>query len=242
MNKIIISPTVKQTIEKARDIFMESYEQSIQKRGSFSVVLSGGRTPKPLYENLSRIEKIRWDKVHVFWGDERLVPPDHSDSNYRLAYDTLFSKISIPDENIYRIKGELSPKDAAVDYQNILTRYFEAHEKKLDLILLGMGTNGHTASLFPGTDALLESTRWVVPNFIPELKAWRITLTFPAIFSARKIIVLITGDEKAETLQAVLEGDEGNDQFPIKRILSIKNGVFWIVDQKAGKLLTSKNT
>lgn len=242
MNNIIISPTVKQTIEKAEDIFLESYEQSVRDRGSFSVVLSGGHTPKPLYENLSKTEKIRWNKMHIFWGDERPVPPTHSDSNYRLAYDTLLSNISIPDENIFRIKGELNPKDAAIDYQNTLNKYFDARDKKFDLILLGMGTNGHTASLFPGTDALLEATRWVVPNFVPELNSWRITLTFPAIFSARKIIVLITGDEKAETLKSVFEGEESDDFYPIKRILSAKNEVNWIVDHQAGKLLASKNT
>ena len=240
MNKIIISSTAKQTIEKAGDIFLESYEQSIRKQGYFSVVLSGGHTPKPLYEHLSRVDKIQWDKVHIFWGDERLVPPDHPDSNYGMAYASLLSKISIPDENIFRIKGELSPEDAANDYQKTLNKYFDAHEKKFDLLLLGMGPEGHTASLFPGTDALLESTRWVVPNFVPKLNAWRITLTFPAILSARKIIVLITGSEKAEILKTVLEGDKANDQIPIKRILSTKNEVLWIADQQAGKLLSAK--
>lgn len=240
MNKIIISSSVNQTIEKAREIFFESYEQSIQSRGYFSAVLSGGHTPRPLYESLSRTENIQWDKVYVFWGDERLVPPDHPDSNYLLAYDSLLAKISIPDENVYRIKGELSPNNAADDYQNSLDGYFDSHEKKFDLLLLGMGTNGHTASLFPGTDALHESTRWVTSNFVPELNAWRITLTYPAIFSARKIIVLITGEEKAETFKAVLEGEENNDYYPIKRILPIKSEVFWIADQQAGKLLSER--
>jgi 6-phosphogluconolactonase len=241
MNKIIISPTVKQTIEKARDIFLESYEQSVKNKGYFSVVLSGGHTPKPLYEELSGIDNIRWEKVYIFWGDERLVPPEHDDSNYHLAYDTLLSKISIPEKNITRIKGELSPNDAAADYHKALEKYFNAHERKFDLILLGMGTNGHTASLFPGTDALLESTRWVVSNFVPELNAWRITLTYPAIISAGKIMVLVTGEKKAKTLKSVLEGKENNNDYPITRILSIKNEVMWVVDHEAGKFLSVRN-
>jgi 6-phosphogluconolactonase len=241
VNKLIISPTVKTTIKNAGDIFLESYEQSIQKRGYFSIVLSGGHTPKPLYEHLSRMDEIRWDKVHIFWGDERHVPPDHHDSNYRLAYNALLSKITIPKENIFRIKGELSPEITAEDYQKTLNRYFDTHEKKFDLVILGMGVDGHTASLFPGTDAFLETTHWVVANFVPKLDAWRITLTFPAILSARKIVVLIIGDEKAETLKEVLEGDEDNNNFPIKRILSTNNDIVWIVDHQAGRLLSARN-
>lgn len=236
MNKIIISPTTKKTIESAAEFFMDCYTESIRDRGYFSVVLSGGSTPKPLYEYLSYVDNIQWDKVFVFWGDERNVPPDHHASNYRLAYDALLSRVSIPKENIFRIKGELSPKSAADDYNNTLNSFFDYHEKIFDLIILGMGTDGHTASLFPGSDALREESCWVVHSFISQLDSWRITLTFPAIDLARKIIVLVVGEKKAEILKTVLEEDKIN--FPIKKISSSNNEITWIVDHKAGKLLS----
>jgi 6-phosphogluconolactonase len=238
VNKIIISPTTKKTIESAAEFFMDCYTESIRDRGYFSVVLSGGSTPKPLYEYLSYEDNIQWDKVFVFWGDERNVPPDYHTSNYRLAYDALLSRVSIPKENIFRIKGELSPKSAADDYNNTLNRFFDYHEKTFDLIILGMGTDGHTASLFPGSGALQEEIRWVAPNFIPKFNSWRITLTYPAINLARKIIVLVVGEEKAEILKTVLEEDEDKDNLPIKNISSSNKDVTWIVDHKAGKLLS----
>jgi 6-phosphogluconolactonase len=238
VNKIIISPTTNKTIESASKFFLDCYLESIHDRGYFSVVLSGGSTPEPLYENLSHVDKIQWDKVFVFWGDERNVPPDHPNSNYRMAYDSLLSQVSIPEENVFRIKGELSPESAADDYNNTLNSFFDYHEKIFDLIILGMGTDGHTASLFPGSDALREETRWVVHNFISQLESWRITLTFPAIVLAREIIVLVVGEKKAEILKTVLEEDEDNDNLPIKNIASSNKEITWIVDQKAGRLLS----
>jgi 6-phosphogluconolactonase len=242
VNNIIISPTKSKTIESATGLFLDCYTESIQERGYFSVVLSGGSTPKPLYEYLSYVEKIEWDKVFVFWGDERIVPSDHQASNYRLAYNSLLSRVSIPEENVFRIKGELSPESAANKYNNALDSFFDSHEKKFDLIILGMGIDGHTASLFPGSDALQEENRWVVPNYIPKLDSWRITLTYPAINLARKIIVLVVGEEKAKILKTVLEEDEDNDNLPIKHISSSNKEITWMIDREAGRFLSLYNT
>jgi 6-phosphogluconolactonase len=158
VKKIIISPNSEESIEIAADYFVNTASDSIQKRGCFSVVLSGGKTPKPLYKYLKNpaiSNKINWEKVFIYWGDERNFPPDHPDSNFHLADEALLSHVPIPKRNIFRIKGELSPNNAAEDYNKTLEKFI-IKINKFDLIFLGMGNDGHTASLFPGTDALYE--------------------------------------------------------------------------------------
>lgn len=176
-----------------------------------TIALSGGSTPKKMHEMLARKERIDWSNVHVFWGDERTVPPDHPDSNYRMAKETLLDLIGIPDSNIHRMKGEIDPEDAALQYEAEIRSVFrlvEGEIPRFDVILLGMGADGHTASLFPGTDALTETDRLVVANHVPQLQTTRLTLTYPVLNNARLVIFLVAGNDKAEAANECLVGSE----------------------------------
>lgn len=209
-----------------------------QTRDPFTVALSGGSTPRRLYEVLAAPpfrERVPWGRVHVFWGDERCVPPDHSDSNYRLAREALLDKIPILAENVHRIWGEMPPDQAAAAYQTELEAVVGVNGR-LDLILLGMGADGHTASLFPGTEALEERERAVVAVYVERLQAWRVTLTLPVINAARQVLFLVTGAAKAEIVQAVLEGPEG--RFPAQQIRPTAGQLTWLVDVAAASRLT----
>ena len=209
-----------------------------QTRDPFTVALSGGSTPRRLYEVLAAPpfrERVPWGRVHVFWGDERCVPPDHSDSNYRLAREALLDKIPILAENVHRIWGEMPPDQAAAVYQTKLEAVLGVNGR-LDLILLGMGADGHTASLFPGTEALEERERAVVAVYVERLQAWRVTLTLPVINAARQVLFLVTGAAKAEIVQAVLEGPKG--RFPAQQIRPTAGQLTWLVDVAAASRLT----
>lgn len=209
-----------------------------QTRDPFTMALSGGSTPRRLYEVLAAPpfrERVPWGRVHVFWGDERCVPPDHSDSNYRLAREALLDKIPILAENVHRIWGEMPPDQAAAAYQTELEAVLGVNGR-LDLILLGMGADGHTASLFPGTEALEERERAVVAVYVERLQAWRVTLTLPVINAARQVLFLVTGAAKAEIVQAVLEGPEG--RFPAQQIRPTAGQLTWLVDVAAASRLT----
>ena len=209
-----------------------------QTRDPFTVALSGGSTPRRLYEMLAAPPfrgRVPWGRVHVFWGDERCVPPDHSDSNYRLAREALLDEIPILAENVHRIWGEMPPDQAAAAYQTELEAVVGVNGR-LDLILLGMGADGHTASLFPGTEALEERERAVVAVYVERLQAWRVTLTLPVINAARQVLFLVTGAAKAEIVQAVLEGPEG--RFPAQQIRPTAGQLTWLVDVAAASRLT----
>ncbi|MBC7814247.1 MAG: 6-phosphogluconolactonase, partial [Burkholderiales bacterium] len=183
-------------------------EAAMSTRGHFSIALSGGATPKALYELLATDEFTRyidWSFVRVFWGDERCVAPDHYDSNYRMAKDTLLEYVRIPVGNIYRIRGEYDPQTAADEYEKSLRSYFlrgtrplSERQPRFDLVLLGIGEDGHTASLFPGTEALNEEVRWVSANYVEQLDTWRVTLTPSALNAAANVLFLVTGAKKAE--------------------------------------------
>lgn len=216
-------------------------QRAIDSSGRFSIALAGGSTPRSLYQLLtSEMFKIRlaWEKVHVFWGDERPVPPEHPDSNFRMAQETLLSGVSISAGNIHRMKGELPPQDAAREYENELRRFFSEHPwPQLDLVLLGMGDDGHTASLFPNTAALQEKERWVTANPVEKLSTIRITLTVPAINAARHVLFLVQGENKAEPLKAVIEGSHQPENFPSQFIQPAQGTLVWMVDKAAGAQL-----
>src|SRR5215212_4522615 len=185
----------------AAEVFVRLSIEAVGGRGAFSVALSGGTTPRRVYELLASDEyraRVEWPKVHVFFGDERNVPPDHADSNYRMAREALLSKVPIPGDNVYRMHGELDANEAAKQYGEMLKEKFG--DGGLDMVLLGMGDDGHTASLFPGTEALGETKHRCVANYVEKLKAWRITLTAPFINRARCATVLVSGKSKAERL------------------------------------------
>ena len=224
----------------AAEVFVEAARQANSNRGSFLVTLSGGSTPAGLYRLLA-IEPYRnmvdWAKAFIFWGDERCVPPDDEGSNYHQADDTLLRHIPIPGENIQRIKGELAPVEASDDYTQTLKRFAapDLDWPRFDLVLLGMGADGHTASLFPGSP--LESSAPTLPvtaNYQGR-PAQRVTLT-PAVFnSARIILFLVSGADKAETLSRVLSDLSIPEQLPAQRIQPADGEVIWLVDEAAGR-------
>jgi 6-phosphogluconolactonase len=200
----------------------------------FFVALAGGNTPRGLYELLARPpyrDQINWSTVHLFWGDERCVPPDHPQSNYRMVEQSLLSHIDIPVQNIHRIKGELDPQQAAATYADRLREILASGQ--LDLVLLGMGSDGHTASLFPGTLALRERKRTVVSLYVDKLDAWRVTMTLPMLNRARNILFLVSGAAKAPALARIVDGDP----LPARRVRPVHSQVTWLVDRAAAQML-----
>ncbi len=218
---------------------------AVQAKGLFSLALSGGSTPKSLYALLAEDSSFRaevpWDNTHFFWGDERHVPPEHPESNYRMAQETLLSKVPVPSENIHRIKAEdPNAQRAAGEYEETLRAFFRLKAGEIprfDLVLLGMGLDGHTASLFPGTEALREGKRLVVANWVEKLHAHRITMTLPVFNRGAMVLFLVSGEEKAETLRRVLAGRRGKDRFPSQLIRPTHGKLLWLVDRGAGHLL-----
>lgn len=219
-------------------------EDAISERGRFSLVLSGGSTPGGLYELLAESpcrERIDWSKVHLFWGDERYLPLDDEESCYRLANDTLISKVSIPAEQVHAFETDLAdPQTAADRYTQTLRDYFGADQARFDLVLLGMGPDGHTASLFPGHASLNadEATWVVVERDSPKPPPLRLSLTLPLLNQARTIVFLVTGDDKAERLQEVLQSDEA-PTLPSARVRPENGDLIWLVDSAAGAALAT---
>jgi 6-phosphogluconolactonase len=211
--------------------------EAIEERGRFAVVLAGGSTPKAMYEVLARdyADRIDWSKVNVFFGDERTVPPDHEDSNYRMASETLLDRV--PVGSIHRMRGELPPDEAATAYEKELRTFFAAEDvPRFDLILLGVGGDGHTASLFPETSALEVHDRLVVANPVLKLDTTRITLTVPVINAARAVDFLVAGEDKAGPLEKLLEGDPDPRAYPAALIQPVGE-VEWMLDHSAASLL-----
>ncbi len=247
MKKIQIYPTAEDVIYKAASLFISSAEDAINQNGVFSTALSGGSTPTPLYEFLaqdSSADNLDWNRIHFYWSDERPVPPNHPDSNFRQAYHSLLKPRLIPPENIHRIPGELDPITAAQTYQQEILTKFNETPARFNLILLGMGTDGHTASLFPGTKAVTnpQQNEWVTANHVPQHSTWRITFTPGLINAAEQVIFLVTGQSKAETLLNVLEGTYLPEQYPSQLIKPSNGNLTWLIDQEAGRLLSSSQS
>ena len=208
--------------------------RAVEDRGTFSIALSGGNTPRPVDELLAREpyrSQIDWGRIQVFFGDERCVPPDSEQSNYRMAREALLSKVPIPQENIHRIRGEIDPHEAAIQYGQLLKDRFA--DCGLDLVLLGMGPDGHTASLFPGTQALHEATHRCVANYVEKLKSWRVTMTAPFINRARAVLFLVSGADKAQALAQVLQGPRDADRLPAQLIRPTGGALTWLLDAAA---------
>ncbi|MBI4472027.1 MAG: 6-phosphogluconolactonase [Acidobacteria bacterium] len=218
----------------------ESIRAGIEARGRFSIALAGGQTPRALYMHLAAqfARNLPWSKVHLFWGDERYVPHDDVRSNYRLARETLLDRIDLPAQNVYAIPTHFAdPDEAARSYETTLKDFFSPDPPRFDLILLGMGPDGHTASLFPGTPAVDEQARWVVAVRAPAEPPVRITLTVPAIRQAGAVYFLISGKDKAEMLRNVLTGDGAPTKYPAAVVLrSAPNAVCW-TDEAAASLV-----
>jgi 6-phosphogluconolactonase len=221
----------------AAERFVELAQVAIDARDSFSVALAGGSTPKRTYELLAsqaHQQQVDWSKVHIFFGDERCVPQDHSESNYRMANEALISRVSTPLPNVHRINGLGDAVANASLYEEELRTFFNrASWPRFDLVLLGMGDDGHTASLFPGTKALVEQRAWVVASWIEKFGGFRITLTAPVINHAANIIFLVTGASKAERLLEVLRGPRNSQKLPSQLIQPLDGSLVWLVDKAA---------
>lgn len=233
--------------KRAAQEFVQAATAAVRAKGSFNVALAGGSTPKALYSFLVSDPALRsqvpWDKLHLFFGDERHVPPDHPDSNFRMAMESMISKSPLKPEQVTRIKGEYPDAEkAALEYEKALRDYFKLKDgdnPRFDIVLAGMGNEGHTLSLFPGTKALHADGRLVARNWIGKLYTERITLTAPAASNSAEVIFMVTGADKALALKAVLEGPFEPEQLPAQ-LLQPKNGkLLWLVDSTAGSMLTS---
>lgn len=223
--------------EAAARGFAATAAEAIEERGRFAVVLAGGSTPKAAYEILARdyADRVDWSRVHVFFGDERTVPPEHEDSNYRMAREALLDHV--PVGGVHRMQAELPPDEAAAAYEEELRAFFRTEEfPDFDLILLGIGGDGHTASLFPETSALEIHDRWVVANPVLKLETTRITLTVPVINAARAVYFLVAGEGKAEALREILGGAPDPREYPAS-LIQPSNGPEWMLDRAAASLL-----
>jgi 6-phosphogluconolactonase len=240
--EIKIFPTVDALNRFAAERFVNLSVETINERGIFTVALSGGSTPKGLYtlladENEPFREKIDWTKTHFFWGDERCVAPDAPESNFKMAFDAMLSKVESPPENIHRFPTEKSDPQLFADEMESELRHFFQVEKggfpAFDLILLGLGADGHTASLFPSTSALNETNRLVVANYVEKFQTFRLTLTANLINHSRQIIFLVAGADKAEALREVLQGKFQPEKYPAQLIQPISGKILFLADEKS---------
>jgi 6-phosphogluconolactonase len=251
LQEIEIYRDAERLAQAVADHFVRLARQAVANNGRFAVALAGGSTPRAAYTLLARDEfatRVDWSLVHVFWGDERCVPADHAGSNYRMAREALLDRVPLPPENVHRIRGELEPAKAAAEYESALRAFFspsaedrqangKTHVTRFDLILLGMGDDGHTASLFPGTAAISEHTRWVMPNFVEKLDTWRVTLTSAVINAAANVTFVVSGSGKAERLRQVVTGPYQPDALPAQLVNPDRGRLRWLADEGAAALL-----
>ena len=231
---------------KAASIISAS-AQTAWSKGRFSLVLAGGNTPRMLHDILCSSQHpfmgtLPWGRIHFFWGDERHVPPDHSASNFDMVMTTLLSRVPVPVENIHRMCGEMFPIEAASRYEKHCREFFNIEGTgfpRFDLIVLGMGSDGHTASLFPGSEALQETSRWVLGVPGPTDRSQRITLTPPVLNAARAVLFLVAGEDKATALREVLYGDHDPEKWPAQIVQPRPGRMIWLVDRAAAKELKS---
>jgi 6-phosphogluconolactonase len=231
---------------RAATVIIQYIKETLDVKDFFTLVLSGGSTPRTTYEILSSDEtlrsKIPWEKIHFFWGDERHVTPDHKESNYRMANEVMLSRVPVPRGNIHRIKSE-NPNAlrAAEQYEEELYEFFQlrrGHLPRFDCVLLGMGTDGHTASLFPGTEAIYEKSRLVVATWVEQFQMYRITLTLPVLNNADFVIFIVSGNEKAAILKAVIEEKEQPHCLPAQLIEPNHGRLLWLLDEEAARQLS----
>jgi 6-phosphogluconolactonase len=222
---------------EAASLFINASRDSIAARKKFVVAISGGSTPRRLYTLLSSSpcrDQVDWQKVHFFWADERCVRKEDGASNFKTVYDRLLSKVPIPNQNIHRIKGEEEPEKAARDYEADIKEFFGGSGLPVfDLVLLGMGEDGHTASLFPGSKSLEETARLVIPVYAEKPNQNRVTLTLAVLNNAAQILFLVAGTSKATVLSEILKDENKRREFPAGRIRPVRGTVIWLIDQEA---------
>jgi 6-phosphogluconolactonase len=242
--RILVCQTQEELFEAAAQIVVQAVSIKRELGHSYSVALSGGSTPQRLFARLAADPyrgKVDWSSIHVFWGDEREVPPDHADSNFRMAKEHLLDRVPIPPDQVFRMEGERPAQEAAVRYEDVLQRAFSLKNKEVvpcfDLILLGMGPDGHTASLFPKTSVLEETKQWVAAPWVEKLHTHRITLTPPVFNAAHRILFVVSGLDKAQAAQAVLEGPSQLRQYPAQLVNPVQGEVIWLMDREAASQL-----
>lgn len=226
---LFIANDTAEAIAFATEHWIHSAKQAIQQRGKFAVALSGGSTPKAIYQALSHEKDLDWTKVFLFWSDERSVPPDHPDSNYKMAMES-FGKLPIPPHQIFRMKAEEHREQNAKDYEEKIRHHLGKH--LFDLVMLGVGEDGHTASLFPNTEALHVEDRLVVPNYVEAHKTWRMTFTFPCINQSAKIAFYALGASKQTIIPQVLNAPIVSS-YPASKIGTPEHPALWILDKAA---------
>jgi len=239
------------TLATPQDLFAAAAEEvvraandAVSQRGRFTIALSGGSTPRGLHTVLAANARasLPWDRMFFFWGDERHVPPTDPESNYRMAEETLLSRVPVAPANVFRIPAENPDAGAAAAaYEQMLRKFFALQAgafPRFDLILLGMGPDGHAASLFPGTAALKEKSRLVVANWVEKFKTFRITLTLPVLNAAHCVVFLVSGTEKAAALHEVLQTDAPGEQYPSKLVRPTDGRLIWLVDRAAASGLS----
>jgi 6-phosphogluconolactonase len=232
--KILVFDTAEQLALAAAERFVEDAHEAISEHDRFSVSLAGGNTPRRVYELLATEfrDRIHWSGVYLFFGDERCVPPDHIESNYRMVYNTMISKVAIPPKNVHRIIGERDPNESARLYEIQLRTFFAGLSwPRFDFVFLGMGEDGHAASLFPGSDALEEKSRWVVAVNPQQEGPARITLTLSVFNHAADILFLVTGKDKARRVAEVLRGTHGHQPVPAQLVDPVNGSCAWFLDK-----------
>jgi len=240
-----VLPTPAATARAAAQFFSDVALKAATERGVARIAISGGTTPKSMFELLADpgepfLKQVPWDRIELYWVDERCVLPDHAESNYRMTKEALLSKAPLPEERVHRMEGELEPEVAAARYESVIRNTFKlegAETPTFDLILLGMGDDGHTASLFPHTEALNELSRIVVPNHVPQKDAWRLTLTWPVINQGREAAFLIEGGAKAQVVHHVFLGPYQPDTYPSQIIRPANGRLTLLLDRAAAAKL-----
>lgn len=223
-----------ETLQFAKEHWIHSAKRSIQQRGRFAVALSGGSTPKAIYQLLSKEKDLEWDKVYLFWSDERGVPSDHPESNYKMSMESGLKHLPIPPDQIFRMTAEKDPERNARDYEEKIRRVLG--KSLFDLVMLGVGEDGHTASLFPNSPALSIEDRLVAAHFLPEKKSWRMTLTFPCINNSNQSAIYALGIQKAPIVRTVLDAPIISS-YPASRIGTSQHKTLWILDSDAASRL-----
>jgi 6-phosphogluconolactonase len=239
-----VLPDAQRLADAAAHRFVSSANAAIEARGRFLVSLSGGSTPRSVYERLAAepcASSVDWSRVHILWGDERCVPPDHESSNYRMAREALLDHVPVPLAHVHRIRGEDDPAEAAMAYERVLRAVLRtpigpprtAPASRLDLVLLGLGSDGHTASLFPGSASLQVHGRWVVADYVRAVSMWRVSLTAIVINAAAEVAFVVSGDAKAAIVRQVLEGPAQPHELPAQLIAPAGGHLLWFLDTPA---------
>ena len=230
---VAVFKSQEEAVAFAAEDFRNFVKATLKEHNSFSVALSGGTTPKLIFEKIAQldlVDPLQWSKIHVFFGDERVVPPDHPESNYHMAYESLLSKVAVPEENIHRMITEGDLEKGALQYEKELKAYAP---NGLDFVMLGMGEDGHTASLFPNTKALDEKTHLVKVNWVDSKQCFRITLTYPAILQARRVCVYALGSSKSKMIEKIFTNRARESPYPIERVGTPHKPLYWILDESA---------